>query len=160
MIVVADSGPLHYLILLNQTDLLPALYGDVLVPVAVMRELSSAGAPLKVADWLASAPAWLRIQSVEPELAGTIPQHLDLSEREAIALAQAIGADLLLIDDAEGRAEARRRKLRITGTLGVLRAAAERQMVDVSAIIADLRQTNFYFDEHLIRSTFSSWLTE
>ena len=50
---------------------------------------------------------------------------LDLGERAAIALAETVRADLLLIDDAAGRAEAMRRQLRVTGTLGVLRAGAE-----------------------------------
>ena len=44
MIVVADSGPLHYLILLEQVDLLRRFYGQVLVPEAVASELSNAGA--------------------------------------------------------------------------------------------------------------------
>lgn len=43
MIVVADSGPLHYLILLDQTELLPRFYGQVIVPEAVLRELTSVG---------------------------------------------------------------------------------------------------------------------
>ena len=34
MIVVADSGPLHYLILLEQVDLLRRFYGHVVVPEA------------------------------------------------------------------------------------------------------------------------------
>jgi predicted nucleic acid-binding protein len=40
-----------------------------------------------------------------------------LGERAAIALAATIHADLLLIDEAAERAEARRRNLRVTGTL-------------------------------------------
>ena len=39
MIVVADSSPLHYLILLEQTDLLRRLYENVLIPDAVAAEL-------------------------------------------------------------------------------------------------------------------------
>jgi predicted nucleic acid-binding protein len=44
MIVVADSGPLHYLILLEQVDLLRRFYRQVLVPEAVASELSATGA--------------------------------------------------------------------------------------------------------------------
>ena len=58
-----------------------------------------------------------------------ITDELDLGERAAIALAGAIHADLLLIDEAAGRAEAKRRNLRVTGTLGVLRT--ERGVVSV-----------------------------
>jgi predicted nucleic acid-binding protein len=48
MIVVADSGPLHYLILLDQTELLHRFYGQVIVPEAVLRELTFGGAPQPV----------------------------------------------------------------------------------------------------------------
>jgi predicted nucleic acid-binding protein len=57
-------------------------------------------------------------------------------------------ADLLLIDEAAGRAEARRRNLRVTGTLGILRAAAERELVDVPGLIARIEATSFYADGH------------
>jgi predicted nucleic acid-binding protein len=50
---------------------------------------------------------------------------------------------LLLIDDAEGRAEAERRDIAATGTLGVLRAAGLRGLVDLPAALARLRATNF-----------------
>lgn len=52
MIVVADSGPLHYLILLDQTELLDRLYGQVIVPEAVLRELTFDKAPQPVNDKL------------------------------------------------------------------------------------------------------------
>jgi len=41
MIVVADTGPLHYLILINHAELLHRLYGEVVVPDAVATELAS-----------------------------------------------------------------------------------------------------------------------
>lgn len=62
MIVVADSGPLHYLILLNQTDLLHHLYGEVIAPEAVLGELTVVRAPQAVKDWLSRPPSWLHIQ--------------------------------------------------------------------------------------------------
>ena len=67
MIVVADSGPLHYLILLDHADLLHHFYGEVLVPEAVAVELSSPSAPLVVRDWLSRAPSWLSVVSVESD---------------------------------------------------------------------------------------------
>ena len=79
-------------------------------------------------------------------------------ERAAIALAGAIKADLLLIDDAAGRAEAARRSLRVTGTLGVLRAGAEQGLIDVPAMLARLRATSFYVDDALINAIFAPWL--
>lgn len=154
MIVVADSGPLHYLILLDHADLLHRFYDEVLVPEAVAAELSTLSAPLVVRDWMSRAPSWLRVVTVESSTIQAVTDDLDLGERAAIALAGAMHADLLLIDEAAGRAEAERRSLRVTGTLGVLRAAAERGLVNVPEMVARLKATNFYADEALLKSAF------
>ena len=158
MIVVADSGPLHYLILLDHADLLHHFYGDVLVPEAVAVELSSPSAPLVVRDWISRAPSWLSVVHVESDQVQAITDDLDLGERAAIALAGVRHADLLLIDEAAGRAEAKRRNLRVTGTLGVLRVGAERGLVDAPALMVRLKATTFYADDALLTSDFGRWL--
>jgi predicted nucleic acid-binding protein len=158
MIVVADTGPLHYLILLDHAELLHRFYGEVVVPDAVATELSSPSAPNTVRDWISRAPPWLRVTAVEAARVQEVTDELDLGERAAIALATANHADLLLIDEAAGRAEAKRRNLRVTGTLGVLRAAAERGLVNVPELVARLKATTFYADEALIKSAFDQWL--
>ena len=160
MIVVADSGPLHYLILLDQTELLPRFYGQVIVPEAVLRELTSGRTPQPVREWLSKPPSWLRVQAVPSSQLELVTDDLDLGEREAIVLAHLLRADLLLIDEISGRAEARRRNLRVTGTLGILRIAAESELIDVPQVLARLRDTNFYVSEDLIRSIFGRWLGE
>jgi predicted nucleic acid-binding protein len=158
MIVVADSGPLHYLILLEQTELLHSFYGQVIAPEAVLRELTVGKAPPPVRDWLSKPPSWFRVQSVPSHQLALVTAELDPGEREAITLAELLNADLLLIDESLGRAEARRRSLRVTGTLGILRAAAERGLIHVPEVIARLRGTSFYVDEQLIQSIFGEWL--
>jgi predicted nucleic acid-binding protein len=45
MIVVSDAGPIHYLVLIGQIELLPVLYGQVVVPVAVVNELQHLHTP-------------------------------------------------------------------------------------------------------------------
>ena len=124
MIVVADSSPLHYLILIDQIDLLPILYSKVVVPAAVVKELQAARCPAAVQAWMVQAPDWL-------EVVPATALHDDLSflgdgEREAITLAQQLKADALLIDDRDARKEADARNLATIGTLGVLVDGAER----------------------------------
>ncbi len=158
MIVVADSGPLHYLILLEQVDLLRRFYGQVVVPEAVASELSNAAAPGVVSEWIAAPPSWLEVRPVAPEVLAAITDDLDLGERAAIALAETMRADLLLIDEAAGRAEAKRRHLRVTGTLGVLRSGAEQGLVNVPDLLERLKTTSFYLDETLVNTVFEPWL--
>jgi len=57
-----------------------------------------------------------------------------------------------------GTAEAKRRNLRVTGTLGVLRAAVERGLVNVPELVARLKATTFYADQALLKSAFGRWL--
>jgi predicted nucleic acid-binding protein len=158
MIVVADSSPLHYLILVGEADLLRQLYGDVTVPDAVAAELTRPASPPIVATWVSAPPSWVTVKTVAPEEIASIPETLDLGERAAIALAETMRADLLLIDETAGRTEARRRHIRVTGTLGVLRAAAEMNLVEVPDLLIRLEATNFYVDEALLRTVFAPWL--
>ena len=158
MIVVADSGPLHYLILLEQVDLLRRFYGQVLVPQAVAAELSTAGAPGVVREWITRPPSWVEVRHVAPDVVAAITADLDLGERSAIALAETLHADLLLIDEAAGRAEAKRRHLRVTGTLGVLRSGAEQGLVNVPDLLERLKATSNYLDETLLNAVFDPWL--
>ena len=107
---------------------------------------------------MARAPPWLSVVPVESDKVQAITDDLDLGERAAIALAATMHADLLLIDDAAGRAEARRRNLRVTGTLGVLRVAAELGLVDVPGLIVRIKATSFYADDALLNAVFGRWL--
>jgi len=158
MIVVADSSPLHYLILIEQTELLRRLYGEVVIPDVVAAELRTERSPRKVSEWLSTPASWLRVVRVTLEEIASIPETLDLGERAAIALAEKMQAELLLIDEAAGRAEARHRSLRVTGTLGVLRTGADAGFVDVRDVLMRLEATNFYVDEALLKSVFGRWL--
>ena len=158
MIVVADSSPLHYLVLLDQVQLLQRFYGRVVIPDAVASELSSTGAPPTVRDWILQPPSWIDVVPVTSDAVQAITDDLDLGERAAIALAGILHADLLLIDEAAGRTEAKRRNLRVTGTLGVLRVGAEQGFVNVPEMLARLKTTSFYVDDALVKSMFGRWL--
>src|SRR5436190_1826704 len=100
-LVVADSSPLNYLVLIGQVEILPALFEKVFVPQIVQNELHNNEAPESVRRWIAAPPSWLEIvqekqESDEPDLL-----QLDDGERAAILLAIRIGAELLLIDDRD-----------------------------------------------------------
>ena len=151
MIVIADATPLNYLVLIDAADLLPHLFGQVLIPPAVFAELKDPGAPSSVRAWLANAPSWLQIQIVhsspDPGL-----DYLDAGEREAIALAEELKADLILVDENDARREAARRKLPFIGTLGILRRAAQLNLIDLPLMLGKLQQTTFYVSPEVIQS--------
>jgi predicted nucleic acid-binding protein len=39
MVVVADTSPINYLILIDQIEILPRLYAGVIIPSAILEEL-------------------------------------------------------------------------------------------------------------------------
>ncbi|MBV8895877.1 MAG: DUF3368 domain-containing protein [Acidobacteriaceae bacterium] len=148
MIVVADTGPLNYLILIGQVDLLSVLYSEVTIPPAVVEELSDMRSPPAVRAWLARPPEWLHIRAPQ-SMPSDLPVVLGSGEREAIALSAEVRADALLIDERDGRAEAKLRKVPIIGTLGTLSQAAREDLVDLAAALAQLKRTNFRASDRL-----------
>lgn len=142
MIVVADTSPLNYLILLGHADLLRDIYGHVLVPSAVLVEMQHAEAPPAVRTWATAPPAWLDRRQVE-NLDTTLSLALGPGEREAISLALEVHADVLLIDERAGRTEAEARHLEVAGTLAVLLEASIRGHLNLPEKIAHLRRHGF-----------------
>src|SRR5438876_1236088 len=121
MIVVSDSSPLTALLTVGQADLLLRLFGEVVVPEAVRSELLKSHTAL---------PVWLRVQAVRNQAqADLYAQSVDFGEAEAIALAQELRADHLLIDERKGRQLAARQGLPILGLLGVVLLAKRHNLV-------------------------------
>jgi predicted nucleic acid-binding protein len=129
MIVVADTSPLNYLILIERIDILPALYGEVLIPQAVLRELLSVDAPAPVRLWAEDPPAWLSTKEVAiVSFEGAL--DVDPGEREAIQLAIDHGRAQILIDERVGRLLTARHSLDVTGTIGILEDAEDAGLLD------------------------------
>jgi len=148
-VVVSDTSPLSYLIEINCEDLLPALYGRVLIPRAVFEELSNPGTPASVRAWLSHSPSWLMIKEASP-ITDLNLEEVDLGERQAIQLAMDEHADALIIDDRAGARLAVRFGLEVTGTLGVLLEAAKKDLVDLEAALLKLQATAFRYTPRLI----------
>jgi predicted nucleic acid-binding protein len=150
-LVVADTGPLNYLVLIRAIDLLPKLFETVLVPQVVCDELRHPIAPNAVRAWAAQPPAWL---DVRPSPAATnddpAGRTLDVGERAALALARALNADLLLMDDRAGVAVAHQLGFAVTGTLGVRDLAARRGLIDLADAVTRLKATNFRYRPEIL----------
>lgn len=138
------------MLLIGEIAILPRLYGQVLIPPEVLAELSDADAPPEVLQWVRLHPTWLQTRQVRTVVDDPALRQLDPGERAAILLAQQEVGALLLIDDAAGRSEATRRGIPSTGTLGILRAAAIRQLLDLPISLKNLAATNFRVSQRLI----------
>ena len=142
MIVVADTSPLNYLVLIGEVHLLPMLFKKLLVPEAAYAELQHPATPLTVRRWLSNMPVWLEVCTVGPV---TLPalSALDPGEREAIQLALDRNIHVVLIDESKGRHVAEALNLEVRGTLGILARAAKLGRIDLRHALHKLEQTNF-----------------
>jgi predicted nucleic acid-binding protein len=150
-VVVADTGPLHYLALIGEIDVLPRLFGTVIVPAEVRTELDQPMTPPSVRVLATTPPPWLDVRPTPLTDDGDATlRALDAGERAAIVLAASIGADLILMDDRPGVAAARAKGFAVTGTLGLLERAFRHGWIDLAGAVAALRATNFHIRQELL----------
>ncbi|MCC5615849.1 DUF3368 domain-containing protein [Nostoc sp. CHAB 5836] len=150
MIVVSDTSPVCYLLLINQILVLQRLYGCVIIPQAVADELRASESPPLVKNWIAQPPNWLQIQPIE------LPQDLELEkldpgEREAILLAEQLEADLVILDDKAARQIAVERGLKIIGLLGILKDTTRYGLLDLDATFEQLQDVGFWVAPSLLK---------
>lgn len=142
-LVVSNSTPLIALARINRFELLQELFDILTIPEAVYDEVAWAGqgragsAELEKADWV------IRRQVSNQELVKFLKTSLDAGEAEAIALSQEIGADLLLIDDIDGRNIAESVGINITGTVGLLLRYYRGHPADFEAALNELLAQGF-----------------
>jgi predicted nucleic acid-binding protein len=131
VIIISDTSVITNLAAIEQLHLLPQLYNQVIIPEAVYRELTEIEPPVPGTIEIKNAP-WVEIrQVVNRSIVQQLREQarLDIGESEAISLALELKADLLLIDERRGRMEANRLGLRITGLLGLLIEAKQRDLI-------------------------------
>jgi predicted nucleic acid-binding protein len=145
--VLCNAGPLIALGKLNRLELLAELYGQVQVPRAVYDEAVTQGLALGAPDARTIRLFWQTkdwpIVNVSATVLATYKPSviLDPGEREVLAVAQTLSDVLVLMDDETARAEARRLKLRVCGTLGVLTQAYRAKIIsfpDVELLLQEI----------------------
>ena len=106
--VIADTSPLHYLVLTRVVEVLPQLFHHVLIPQEVHKELLHEKTPFAVRLWAADPPSWLEVARVNWNTLRVIPD-LDAGETAAILLAEQQEQKIfLLVNDLKGRREAKK----------------------------------------------------
>lgn len=155
MLVIADSSPLIVLTAIEQVQILPALFHAVTIPPQVAGELMTSNRSQALRDFMGSRPPWLNILS--PTAKEPIA-HLQPAETAAIYLAEELKADLLLIDEIHGRRAAAARRLKFTGTIGVLEMAATANLPDLNDAFDRVKQTDFWISHRLLDERLNRFL--
>jgi len=158
VIVVCDTSTICYLVLIDETALLPFLFGQIVIPRTVHEELTAPGAPDVVQAWAAAPPDWLLVHSSLPDPA-LATSDLQQGEIEVLSLAQRLDAELVILDDKMAREVAQSRKLRVTGLLGILDRGARKQRIDLKVAVRRLQRTNFRISPSLLRQLLQKHLS-
>jgi len=156
MIVVSDTTPLRYLSVLGCLDILPRLFGSVHCPDVVINECAHPRAPLALRELASKPPAWLIVDAV-CEVEADLADKLDAGEAAAISLAMRLRAEVILIDERDGRRNALARGFVTAGTLNILAQAGNRGWLDFQMTVERLKlETNFRTTQAVIDSAWEA----
>ncbi|MGB0931185.1 MAG: DUF3368 domain-containing protein [Chitinophagales bacterium] len=153
MIVISDSSVLMNLAAIKQLDLMPTIFGEVIISKGVFEEIVVNGwgkfgsQEFKDATWIAVK------ECTNSELLQQLLKVLDKGEAESIVLSKELNADLLIIDEKAGREIAQQLELQITGLLGVLLIAKKKGLIDSVKILMEQLQKEANF--RISKSTFN-----
>jgi predicted nucleic acid-binding protein len=114
--VVSNTSPLIYLHRLGRLDLLPRMFGKVLVPVQVMQEIDRGRALGHDVPEIEAQP-WVDVRKAPFE--HDYPA-LGAGERGVLDVARGLRAAVVLLDDGAARVWAARLSLPCIGVVGLL----------------------------------------
>jgi len=150
-VVVVNTTPLISLAIVKRLELLQKLYGEVLIPPAVEKEILAGG---QKGSAFIDFSRWPFIQTVSLKDPSRAELLVDLhgGEAEAIALAQELNADLVIVDERLARTYAKRLGFEITGVVGVLLKAKQIGLVPaVRPLLAQLVEGGIWLSNELIQ---------
>lgn len=145
-VVISDTSPINYLILIGEDRLLPHFFDKIYIPTQVLSELNSVGAPEKVIDWTKNLPEWVIVQNPQKIL----DFDLDKGESAAISLGIELNIKDFITDDMRAREIAKIEGFKVAGTLMLIELAATQNLLDFDKTIEKLCATNFRISESLI----------
>lgn len=139
MIVVSDSSPIIALSTIGHLDSLKALFGQIVIPTEVFREVGHAGNARPGAREIAQS--WIEVAIVrEVGQVAALASRLDFGEAATVSLALELQATTVLLDEKRGRVEATRLGLKPVGVLGILQLAKTEGLVPaLRPLLTDLR---------------------
>jgi len=152
MIVVSETSVFIILSKLNCLDILPAIFGNVFIPPEVESELTNS--KYDTVDILAGTTNCLHVQS---PIDIVVFNGLNPGETAAIALAQELKADLLIIDEKSGRKVALKLRLQTVGTIGVLEMAAHAGLLDLPNTFEQIKQMKFHVTHAFLDSRLNAF---
>lgn len=155
--VIVNSTPLLVLGNIGRLDILCSLYEQIEIPAAVYREVTEKNDDASKA--LLAASDWIKVRTVENIADYAMYQaKLHAGEVETMIIAQKpVKADLVILDDMAARKTAKYLGLTVTGTMGVLVKAKQKQIIPaVKPILDEIMRNGFYISEKVVKMVLKS----
>lgn len=151
MTVVTNTGPLIMLAKIDQLNVLQEMFKTISIPPGVHRELvAKSGVEAYRLDTAFAQFIEITEEPEFPPSVQLVTENLDVGEQQAIALAYAKGA-ILVIDERLGRQAARQLDLSITGSAGILIEAKQQGYIPAVKPLLELaRQQGYWLSDDLI----------
>jgi len=152
-ITIVNTSPLFYLHRLGLLELLKKLYGHIIVPEAVKKELKEGQAQGEDVPQLENY-TWVEIRRVSMPMYLKLIADLGPGESEVLALATNHPSALVILDDKLARRIAEMQGFRLTGTAGVLLRAKQKGFVPaLKPVIERLLDLDFRLKPDLVKVT-------
>jgi len=149
--VIVNTTPLIALSHVGQLAVLKKLYGEIIIPEAVYKELSAKTESVckRMVDMSLD---WIRVEKIQNQMAKSMYKtQLHEGEVEVMILSIEIGADVLIIDDANAKKHAKYLGLPVTGTLGILiKAKQEGHIETLRPILEQMIERGIYISNNLV----------
>lgn len=149
-VVIVNTSPLFYLHRLGCLNILEKLYGEIVIPGAVVDELNEGK---KVGEDVPEITnyKWIKVKDVTIPAFIKIISDLGQGEAEVLALACEEKEPLVIIDDEIARKIAKLQGIKLTGTAGVLlKAKTNNYIPEIKPVLEKLREVGFYLSDRVI----------
>jgi hypothetical protein len=140
-LVIADSGAIFSLAVIDRLEILNALFDDISIPNAVWQEITLD----RTTDYYAQIYRFFRDKIKPIRGLNTLTPLMDYGESECVLLYKEHEADFLLIDDRKARAIAENFGINCIGTLGILSVARDKNLIPALKPIFEMLLANKRF---------------
>lgn len=124
-LVIADSGVIFSLSVLNKLEILEKLFDEIKIPIAVWNEITLN----ENVEYYDKITSFFTTKKQAITWANELKFVMDYGESEAITLYKEINADFLLIDDRKARLIAESMEVNCIGTIGLLISAKQENFI-------------------------------
>ncbi len=145
-VAVSNSGPLIHLTIVGLLELVFKLYDVILIPQSVYNEIVVKGKEEGHSDAIileqAISNGKIKVEKVKVDTQKISTPKLHQGEINTILLALKSEVEIILLDDEEARIFARKLKIKVKGTLGILIELFKQKFLELEEALKYLKKIN------------------